>query len=140
MFKMLTNSLLYRELYLLEKIKSGEASWLLIWLMNCCGVMHKTLLESLVYRDLLLRKEAGFWRSTMAVRATVTLRDKDYELLDQLKKALDLPTSQALGVAIRIADIVREEQAKNKKLIFRDQNGSEETIMSVDFARQNPKP
>lgn len=46
----------------------------------------------------------------MAYRSTITLRDADYEALERLKKALDMPTSQTIALAIRVADLIRDNQ------------------------------
>lgn len=63
----------------------------------------------------------------MAYRATVTLRDRDYESLDRLKKELGMPTSQAIGLAIQLADLVRKNQQESKKVVIKDDD-QEETI------------
>lgn len=61
----------------------------------------------------------------MAYRATITLRDRDYETLDRLKKELGMPTSQTIGLALQLAELMRKKQQENKKIVIKDNNHEE---------------
>lgn len=74
----------------------------------------------------------------MAIRTTITLREKDYELLERLKEALDMPTSQTLGVVLRVADIIRQEQAAGHDIVFRSEEGDQRALI-MDFSHDQHK-
>ena len=69
----------------------------------------------------------------MAYRATITLRDRDYETLDRLKKELGMPTSQTIGLAIQLAELMRKNQKENKKIVIKDDD-HEESIYLVGLS------
>ncbi len=66
----------------------------------------------------------------MTKRATVSFTDKDLERLNNLKDALDIPsTAQVISFAIKLADEIRKEKQTGGEVIFEKGRKKRELII-----------
>ena len=66
----------------------------------------------------------------MAQRSSFTLTEKDLAILKNFREELGVSSSQAVATAVRVADVIRQQQKLDKDLVLRDKNtGDTEKVL-----------
>lgn len=62
----------------------------------------------------------------MAYQTTITLTDKDYKILEELKEQLGLSYSQAVATALQVAKTIRDSQSEGNEILLKNTKTDEE--------------